>query len=238
MSEAFADGNLTDYRPLFSDTPEFQKDVAIARQMEAARRQAIRDMCIPGRESYNAKIRPIVEASTFCCVPGCTHSAHPMSWDPSYYLCGRHTTQAMEYGKRAGLDPEEPYDASTARRITRNNQQGTKTGWVYYVAQDDRIKIGFATDVKRRVKDYGPRARLLAVEPGDLALEQQRLQQFRGHLADGREWFYDALPIRAHITTLLEQYGDVSDFAYTYRKHNRDGVVLAHTDTKKARHIG
>lgn len=236
MSQPVEDGNLTDYRPLFSDTPAFQKDVATAMQQDAARREALRSVN-SRNETYNEKMRAAINGSEFCCVPGCTSVAHGMPWDPEYYLCSRHTTQAMEYGKRAGLDPDEPFDVSVARRITRDHQQGTNTGWVYYVAQADRIKIGYATDVKRRVKDYGPTAKLLAVEPGNRDLETQRHQQFRGHLADGREWFYDALPIREHIKSLA-RFGDVSDLAYTYRKHNRDGVVLAHTDTKKARHLG
>lgn len=150
--------------------------------------------------------------------------------EPGWYaLCGTHTIKAMEYGKRAELD----FDAvKSPRKIARNHQQGTKDGWVYYAKVGDSIKIGFAADVKKRMRAYPPGTLVLAAEPGDKKLERQRHKEFNHSLIDGREWFRESLPIREHINKLRAQYGDTRDLSYVYRKHNRDGSKLKHTDMK------
>jgi hypothetical protein len=102
---------------------------------------------------------------------------------------------------QAGAEIQAQYDAELAAR-----RQG-REGFVYYIQVDERIKVGFSTDVKRRMRAYPPASKLLAVEPGDRDLEKQRHRQFKGSLAYGREWFTPTQDLRDHIDALLSEHG-------------------------------
>lgn len=81
-------------------------------------------------------------------------------------------------------------------------------GWVYYLAIGDLIKIGYATNVRNRMRSYPPNAQLLAVEPGNKTLERTRHQQFDTHLRRGREWFADVAELRTWIHGVREEHGN------------------------------
>lgn len=102
---------------------------------------------------------------------------------------------------QVGAAIQEQYDAELAER-----RQG-REGFVYYIQVDERIKVGFSTDVKRRMRAYPPASKLLAVEPGDRDLEKRRHRQFAASLAYGREWFTPTQDLREHIDTVLAQHG-------------------------------
>ena len=98
--------------------------------------------------------------------------------------------------------------------------QATKNepGWVYYIRMGDTIKIGYATDVAKRMRAYPPNAELLAAHPGTELLERQIHKQFGEHLARGREWFKPADELLAHIASVVERFGDQSHQAYEYTR--------------------
>jgi hypothetical protein len=73
------------------------------------------------------------------------------------------------------------------------------TRWVYYARQDDRIKIGYTTGLKQRAVSLSP-AKLLAAEPGSLALETQRHREFEDDWIE-REWFRPSPALLAHVAT-------------------------------------
>ena len=98
-------------------------------------------------------------------------------------------------------------------------------GWVYYLQVDDRIKIGFSLDVKRRMRAYPPNAQLLAVHPGTKILERQIHEQFRGILASGREWFHPAKELHDHIGQVLDQFGPPqAKHIYRYREGHQETI--------------
>lgn len=99
-------------------------------------------------------------------------------------------------------------------------------GWVYYIAQGDLIKIGYAKDVTQRMKAYGPTAELLAVHPGTLALEKQMHTKFKGALERGREWFRPEDDLTAHIESIRERFGDPSAFAYEFTKPKTEEEIV------------
>lgn len=76
------------------------------------------------------------------------------------------------------------------------------TGWIYYVRIGDWIKIGYAADLKQRLRAYPPDAELLASHPGTLADEAALHKRFKPHLAAGREWYPCAPEILEHVATL------------------------------------
>jgi len=91
-------------------------------------------------------------------------------------------------------------------------------GWVYYVSQADLIKIGYAKDVTKRIRAYGPTAQLLAVHPGTLDLEKQIHTQFCNSLDSGREWFRQDGDLMQHIESVRTRFGDPSVFEHKYTK--------------------
>lgn len=81
------------------------------------------------------------------------------------------------------------------------------TGHVYYIRRGDLIKIGFTTDLNKRMMSHLP-DEVLAVEPGSYALEASRHRQF-ATLRHGRgEWFKDDPALREHIAGLVKRHGE------------------------------
>jgi hypothetical protein len=117
---------------------------------------------------------------------------------------------------------EERYEAEKAR--VRQDQEG----FVYYIQIGERLKIGYSVDVKQRMRAYPPGSRLLAVEPGDRAIERRRHQQFVGSLTDGREWFRPTPDIMELVQELVDVYGDPKRFAHHYRR-KEDPVRISRT---------
>lgn len=99
-------------------------------------------------------------------------------------------------------------------------------GHVYYIRIDGLIKIGYTSNVWKRMQAYPPNAELLALEPGTKKTETDRHAHFRDKLARGREWFGDCSEIRDWITTLREEYGDPSDKAYRYSEPGERRAVI------------
>lgn len=91
-------------------------------------------------------------------------------------------------------------------------------GWVYYIRMGDVIKIGYAADVAKRMRNYPPSAELLAAHPGTPAVEREMHKRFAADLAQGREWFRESDELVAHIAQVVEQFGDQSALAYQYTR--------------------
>lgn len=100
----------------------------------------------------------------------------------------------------------------------RNKPAKTEPGWVYYIRMGDLIKIGYAVDVAQRMRAYPPTAELLAAHPGTELLEKQIHQQFKEHLARGREWFRPHEDVMGHVASVVARFGDKTHLAYEYTK--------------------
>lgn len=126
--------------------------------------------------------------------------------DAPFPICVKHAADVLHY-----LNSFMPADQDgriilavrgmeNARAQREERKRFTpKTGQVYYVRVGDTIKIGHSDNVPRRIRQYPPGSALLAVEPGELALEHQRHYQFRAHRVAGREWYAPAPELMAHI---------------------------------------
>lgn len=85
---------------------------------------------------------------------------------------------------------------------------------VYYLRRGDHIKIGYTTDLARRMKVLRP-DELLAVEPGNLSLEMGRHHQFASSQVehpDGHEWFDPTPDLLVHIERMRSVYGLAVDW--------------------------
>jgi len=128
-------------------------------------------------------------------------------------------------GLREFYQSPEISSLERARFIRENGREGKRQkanpnepGWVYYIRMGDTIKIGYATDVAKRMRAYPPTAELLAAHPGTELLERQIHKQFGEHLARGREWSAPADELMAHIASVVERFGDQSHQAYEYTR--------------------
>lgn len=78
---------------------------------------------------------------------------------------------------------------------------------IYYVRVGEHIKIGWTTNLYRRLRAYPPTAELLAWRYGTKADERALHQQFAAYLAGGREWFRDVPEIRAAAEAAKAEFG-------------------------------
>jgi hypothetical protein len=112
---------------------------------------------------------------------------------------------------------------------TEMERRAMTAGWIYYLKVDQRIKIGYSVDVKRRMRSYPPHARLLAVHPGTKTLEREMHNQFRNLLAAGREWFHPADELIAHIDRVVHDFGEPeARHIYRFREGNQTQVIKPH----------
>ena len=88
-------------------------------------------------------------------------------------------------------------------------------GFVYYVRSGGFIKIGWTSDLTKRMKGYPPDSVLLAVEPGTRPDETRRHRQFPHHRTHGREWYTMAPTLMHHIDSVKAEHGEPApvDFA-------------------------
>ena len=103
------------------------------------------------------------------------------------------------------LTADEARRLSEAAAATQKPAAPRPTPVVYYLRVGQLIKIGYTSDLPQRLRAYPPDTLVLATEPGDMSLEQQRHRQFSWHRVAGREWFDPAPPLLRHINSLREQ---------------------------------
>lgn len=159
-----------------------------------------------------------------CCWPDCDINLKPGNYFGP--LCAMHafniylkaeTFESIEWsemrvqaGYRVAREQQQQAELSASR--------GSAPGFIYFALIDGQIKVGYAAEVKKRMRSYPPTAELLAVHPGTKDLERQLHQQFRAHLMRGREWFKDCDEIRAYCTQTVTTFGDPARYAYHFRE--------------------
>lgn len=132
-------------------------------------------------------------------------------------LCREHAAQVW---KTVGDNESETYlqlvrgdVRPPATDVKRKRYLSNRPGTIYYLQVGDRVKIGFTTDLYRRMMQYPPNSTLLATHPGTPMVEKEMHQDFRRHLADGREWFHPNADLDAHILKVQEKYPNRTSIA-------------------------
>jgi hypothetical protein len=82
-----------------------------------------------------------------------------------------------------------------------------RDGWIYYVRTDGHYKIGFATNVRARMRAYPPTSVLLAQHRGTMADEKAIHSRFAAHRVAGREWFRMDDEITRYIEAVVSMHG-------------------------------
>lgn len=128
---------------------------------------------------------------------------------------------------------QQPVDLRGLERLQREQDREAdaerrkvgQPGFVYYLQVGERVKVGFSTDVRRRMRQYPPGCRLLAIEPGDYELEKARHRQFAGSRTEGREWFRPTTDLLEHAASLVAAHGLPKHFSHHYRKNENPARV-------------
>lgn len=105
---------------------------------------------------------------------------------------------------RQAVGAVEDGDLIAKLSAEREQAKADRDSIVYYIRlTGDRIKIGWTTDLNKRLAAFRARASdVLAIEPGGRSLEAQRHRQF-GHCRIGRsEDFNEDPALLAHIESL------------------------------------
>lgn len=89
-----------------------------------------------------------------------------------------------------------------------------KPGIVYFLQVGGHIKIGWTSDLTKRMRQYPPNAQLLATHPG-LRKDELRLHKmFAAHRSHGREWYPLAPVILDHIKRVIAEHGQPVDVIF------------------------
>lgn len=96
-------------------------------------------------------------------------------------------------------------DARAKRAVERRKPQSV--GEIYFVRIDGLVKVGWSSKLADRIRNYGPKAELLANYPGTRADEAALHRQLTPARHSGREWYSETDIICAFIAETLEKHG-------------------------------
>ncbi|MFC4006609.1 GIY-YIG nuclease family protein [Nonomuraea purpurea] len=131
--------------------------------------------------------------------------------DADEYLLRRYSA---EWAVMIGGDVEENYVADLAARRARQAAEDARQRFpeewnetliprssvVYYIQFGDRVKIGFTTNLEKRLTAL-PHDEVLATEPGGQVTERRRHEEFETYRITG-EWFEMGDELVDHINEL------------------------------------
>lgn len=98
--------------------------------------------------------------------------------------------------------------ARNTQPAPRSKRSRPKDGLIYYIRIGWNIKIGWTSNLERRMKDYPPDTLILAVHPGTEQDERRIHKKFAHLITDGREWFPAAPQILEHIESVKREHGE------------------------------
>lgn len=148
-----------------------------------------------------------------CAWNGCDYPSY--SWLP---VCFEHALLVAEAVTPVQVDANTLTRASKRRRAQAREEdlaatRGDQPGWIYYIHTDGKVKIGYSTDITRRLRAYPPGSELLAVHPGTPDLERAIHHQFDAYRVAGREWFRPCDEIHDHCERVRTEHGSPQRFA-------------------------
>lgn len=147
-----------------------------------------------------------------CVWPGCDKVRRripdvPLDETP---LCSTHLSKAAAvHTIAAQLDLEHMGIVDRVRREQTKPAapKPPEPGWIYYLQSGGHIKIGWTSDLERRMRAYPPGSQLLAVHAGTRADEATMHRRFAVHRTHGREWYPLAADLMRHIASVTGEHG-------------------------------
>lgn len=162
----------------------------------------------PGDDKPRGWKMPAVK-SPRCKILGCTEDAAAEFRYMQVPLCQDHSAVVRTEYTRIGFTTRclscEAEAEKRAEQIERRDPD--YVGKVYYLLTGDTIKIGWSSDIGKRMRQYPPNSTLLATENGPRSLEKSRHGLFNEYLVQGREWFSQGEHLMAWIEQLQARDG-------------------------------
>jgi hypothetical protein len=155
------------------------------------------------------RIRRITRAGALiCCWPGC----HSEQWaELKVPMCrphARHIHRVLAAQEQAQHDGwQTQYEARMAANRAANQV-------IYYLQVGGHIKIGWTSQLERRMRNYPPNTTLLAVHSGTRSDERQLHRKFAVHRSHGNEWYPLVPVILDHIKRVVAEHGEPPAVAF------------------------
>lgn len=106
-------------------------------------------------------------------------------------------------------DSEPEVEPATPARKTE--------GTIYYLRVGAYYKIGWTSDLAKRMRQYPPDTRLLARHPGTRKDEAALHKRFAHHRTHGREWYPLATQITEHVNRMVKEHGEPDEVTFAAR---------------------
>lgn len=202
------------------------------RRERTASREAQREQDRKYREAcHDAARRKRVSAAIdweMCCIPGCGTRVRVSEFlrdvDRQLPICWHHGVVIRaqmepwwqdgeilrERAKVQAMKDQQVDAQSRAITIAENGRHGQ----VYFLRANGLIKVGWSSDLEKRLKAYGPDVELLCHYQGSRQDETLMHRQLRPYLAKGREWFKDCNLIEDVIADVVKRHGPPRMAAY------------------------
>lgn len=137
----------------------------------------------------------MTKVKRLCGMVDCSNEAGPWTQIELCYWCLERAQWAIE-----------EWPAQQIKRRAREEEVGS----IYMVQVGDRIKVGFSTKVRQRLRQYPPGSVLLVDVYGEgirLAEERKLHERLAQYRVAGREWYRDCEGVRVVVDELVQQYG-------------------------------
>ena len=153
-----------------------------------------------------------------CVWPDCDdecRSNHYTVAQPFMPLCEAHMYQTWQQAQTIAdkANDRHPDKMVTHKRGARKVVRGpvTSLGWIYYLRIDGHIKIGYASDLLSRLKQYPPTAEFIYAHRSTQQDEKNIHSMLKLRLAHGREWYAEHEDVLALIERHKAQHGPAKD---------------------------
>lgn len=108
----------------------------------------------------------------------------------SLQIWERVQTQHLESaGSAVTTESADDREARQTDERKRRTQVSLTQGRIYFIELDDKIKVGWTSNLENRLKSYPPHAQVVVSYPGTRADERDLHRTLKTELAVGREWY-------------------------------------------------
>lgn len=101
------------------------------------------------------------------------------------------------------------------------NKPTATDGFIYFLRVGGYIKIGWTSNLQKRMRQYQPDSQLLAVKPGTRKDENALHRKFAHLKTHGREWFPLAPQITEEADRIVADHGDPPIVDFSARRTQR-----------------
>lgn len=139
-----------------------------------------------------------------CAIPGC-----PDGTTIKALVCTAHGVQIWAHVESVRSKTGFHVAEAVERHLTREERQAElnaqavratrAVGDIYFLALDDKVKVGWTSNLEQRMKSYPPHSRLIVTYPGSRADERDLHRTLATSRVAGREWYERTPHIMATI---------------------------------------